>query len=89
MESLDPSSSESMNLSKSASGVSAALVLSLSSMAAEPAGNLIAEGDVYAARFNSQESLKYYLPGGEAVEPGNIPLLVRISREYRHLMSDA
>ena len=34
------------------------------------------------------EALKFYLPA-ETLEPNNASLLVRISRQYRHLMSDA
>jgi tetratricopeptide (TPR) repeat protein len=56
--------------------------------AAENAEDLIAKGDVYYARLQASESLKYYLPA-EKLDPSNVRLLVRISREYRHLMSDA
>ena len=56
--------------------------------AAENAEDLIAKGDVYYARLQASESLKYYLPA-EKLDPSNVRLLVHISREYRHLMSDA
>jgi tetratricopeptide (TPR) repeat protein len=55
---------------------------------AEPAQELIDQGDVYYARLQAADALKYYLPA-EKLEPENVRLLVRISREYRHLMSDA
>jgi tetratricopeptide (TPR) repeat protein len=54
----------------------------------EPADELIAKGDSYYARLMAADALKYYLPA-EKLEPNNVHLLVRISREYRHLMSDA
>jgi tetratricopeptide (TPR) repeat protein len=52
------------------------------------AEELIAKGDVYYARLQASEALKYYLPA-EKLDPNNTTLLVHISREYRHLMSDA
>ena len=54
----------------------------------EPADELIAKGDCYYAKLMAADALKYYLPA-EKLEPKNVYLLVRISREYRHLMSDA
>jgi tetratricopeptide (TPR) repeat protein len=55
---------------------------------AESADALITEGDFYYAKLQARESLKYYLPA-EKLEPDNARLLVHISREYRHLMSDS
>lgn len=55
---------------------------------ANPADELIAKGDSYLVRLQAADALKYYLPA-EKLEPNNVSLLVRISREYRHLMSDA
>ncbi len=55
---------------------------------ADPADELIAKGDSYYVRLQAADALKYYLPA-EKLEPKNVRLLVRISREYRHLMSDA
>jgi len=57
-------------------------------MQAGTADELIAKGDAYYEKLNAQEALKFYLPA-ENLEPANVRLLVRISREYRHLMSDA
>ena len=54
----------------------------------EPADELIAKGDSYYVRLQAADALKFYLPA-EKLEPNNVRLLVRISREYRHLMSDA
>ncbi|MEQ1860226.1 MAG: tetratricopeptide repeat protein [Chthoniobacteraceae bacterium] len=53
-----------------------------------PADDLIKKGDIFYARMLPTEALKFYLPA-ETLEPNNASLLVRISRQYRHLMSDA
>jgi tetratricopeptide (TPR) repeat protein len=55
---------------------------------ADPADELIAKGDSFYVRLQAADALKCYLPA-EKLEPNNVRLLVRISREYRHLMSDA
>lgn len=52
------------------------------------AQELIAKGDVHYDKLQAAEALRYYLPA-EKLEPDNARLLVRIAREYRHLMSDA
>lgn len=62
-------------------------LLVTSGVRAETADELIAEGDLFYARLQASEALKYYLPA-EKLEPNNVRLLVHISREYRHLMSD-
>jgi tetratricopeptide (TPR) repeat protein len=66
----------------------AALLLTGAALQAEPADQLIAMGDVFYAKLQAAEALKFYLPA-EKLEPNNIRLLEHISREYRHLMSDA
>jgi len=58
------------------------------SRASESADDLIRKGDVYYAKLEPTEALKYYLPA-EKLDPNNAQLLVRIARQYRHLMSDA
>ncbi len=71
--------------------ISAAAALMLSAgpaPATGPADDLIKKGDVFYARLLPEEALKFYLPA-ETLEPNNASLLVRISRQYRHLMSDA
>ena len=67
-----------------------ALVLTLAStaMGAESAAELIQKGDVFYDKLQAAEALKFYLPA-EKLDSNNVRLLVRISREYRHLMSDA
>jgi tetratricopeptide (TPR) repeat protein len=51
------------------------------------ADELIKKGDVYYAKLNPTEALRFYLPA-EKIDPNNVGLLVRISRQYRHLMSE-
>jgi tetratricopeptide (TPR) repeat protein len=72
------------------STLSAALVLSLASTGAgaESAEELIQKGDVFYDKLQATEALQFYLPA-EKLDPSNVKLLVRIAREYRHLMSDA
>jgi tetratricopeptide (TPR) repeat protein len=65
-----------------------ALLLMGAPLQAEMADELIAKGDVCYAKLQAAEALKCYLPA-EKLQPDNVRLLVRISREYRHLMSDA
>jgi tetratricopeptide (TPR) repeat protein len=72
--------------------LSAALALALASTPmgaeAESAEELIQKGDVFYDKLQAAEALKFYLPA-EMLDPNNVRLLVRIAREYRHLMSDA
>ena len=55
---------------------------------AETAGELISKGDKYDLTFEANRALNYYLQAVE-LEPDNVPLLLRIARQYRHLMSGA
>lgn len=68
--------------------VAVALALASTGRGAESARELIQEGDVFYAKLQAADALKFYLPA-EKLEPNNAKLLVRIAREYRHLMSDA
>lgn len=65
------------------------LVLYLSGGAAraEDADALIAKGDQFDKKFQPKEALEDYLPANK-LEPDNVRLLIRIARQYRHLMSD-
>ena len=58
-----------------------ALLFTGGALLAESADSLIAEGDVFYAKLQASEALKYYLPA-EKAEPKNVRLLVHISREY-------
>jgi tetratricopeptide (TPR) repeat protein len=49
---------------------------------------LIAKGDPFDQRLEAGEALKYYLAANK-LEPNNVVVLLRIARQYRHLMSDA
>jgi tetratricopeptide (TPR) repeat protein len=68
--------------------VALALVLVSTAMGTESAEELIQKGDVFYAKLQAVEALNFYLPA-EKLDPNNVRLLVRIAREYRHLMSDA
>ena len=68
--------------------ITALLLTSTTALRAAPADELIAMGDTFYAKLQASEALKYYLPA-EKLEPNNARLLEHISREYRHLMSDA
>lgn len=67
-----------------------ALTLALAStmMGAESAEEFIQQGDVFYDKLQPAEALKFYLPA-EKLDSNNVRLLVRIARQYRHLMSDA
>jgi tetratricopeptide (TPR) repeat protein len=73
--------------SKTLPGVVALLLMS-AALCAESVDELIARGDASDIKLQASEALKFYLPA-ERLRPNNARLLVRISREYRHLMSDA
>jgi len=49
---------------------------------------LIKKGDVFYEKLQASQALGCYLPA-ERLDPNNVNLLVKIAREYRHLMSDA
>src|SRR5215510_13435058 len=65
-----------------------ALTFARTPVRAESAGELIQKGDVFYEKLQATEALKFYLPA-EKLNPDNFKLLVRIAREYRHLMSDS
>ena len=58
------------------------------SVYAESFDELIAKGDVFDVKLNASEALEYYLPA-EKLQPSNARVLIRIARQYRHLMADA
>lgn len=65
------------------------LLLLLSTPAlSQTVDELMAKGDVHDAKLQAQTALNYYLPALQ-MEPKNVPLLVRVARQYRHLMTDA
>lgn len=54
---------------------------------AQSVEELIQKGDVYDKKFKPVEALEFYLPA-EKADPNNVPLLLRIARQYRHMMAD-
>lgn len=48
----------------------------------------MAKGDAADSKFKASEALESYLPA-EKLEPNNVRILLRIARQYRHLMADA
>lgn len=83
----------------SLNALSAALLLAVAStaMASDVASQaaqelapaeLIKQGDVFYAKLQPGEALKFYLPA-EKLDSNNVRLLVCIARQYRHLMSNA
>src|SRR5262245_24120159 len=68
--------------------VAIALPLASADMGADSAEERIQTGDVFYVKLQPVEALKFYLPA-EKLDSNNVRLLVRIARQYRHLMSDA
>lgn len=64
-----------------------ALVGVLSPALAQSFSSLVANGDTADRSFNPAEALESYLPA-EKMDPGDVSLLLKISRQYRHLMTD-
>ncbi len=64
------------------------LLMSCLTTQAQFVERLMARGDLSDAVFDADEALKDYL-SAEKLEPTNVPLLLRIARQFRHLMSDA
>lgn len=65
---------------------SALLLLSLTAKA-ETADQLISKGDTADKSFDPELALKSYLPA-DKLDPNNVDLMLRIARQYRHLMCD-
>ncbi len=79
-----------MNFSFSRNAFFAATVLLLacSTIWAGPADELVKKGDDFDLKLQASEALDFYL-AAEKLEPKSASLLLRIARQYRHLMSDA
>lgn len=65
-----------------------ALLLTGATGAAETVEELLQQGDVHDQKFEAVEALKLYL-AAEKLERDNVDVLLRIARQYRHLMADA
>jgi tetratricopeptide (TPR) repeat protein len=68
--------------------VATVLMMPCAAGLAQSADDLITNGDVFDRKFQPEEALKFYLPA-EKLEPENVDVLLRIARQYRHLMQDA
>lgn len=79
-----------MKVRKFALVLRAAFTLFVLSLAAnaQTADDLIKKGDEHYDKLEASEALKCYLPA-EQIEPENATLLVKIARQFRHLMTDA
>ena len=65
-----------------------AWMLTCSTVWASPADELIRKGDDFDLKLQASEALDLYL-AAEKLEPKSAGLLLRIARQYRHLMADA
>src|SRR5258708_8526546 len=79
-----------MGLSFSIKAFSAtiALLLVCATIWAGSTDDLIKSGDDLDLKLKASEALDFYL-AAEKLDPKNASLLVRIARQYRHLMADA
>jgi tetratricopeptide (TPR) repeat protein len=66
----------------------ASLLAVCASLCADSFNDLIMKGDAFDVKLEASEALQYYLPA-EKLQPDNVRVLVRIARQYRHLMADA
>ena len=76
------------SFSRNAFFASTALLLTCSTIWAGSADELIKKGDDSDLKLKASEALDFYL-AAEKLEPKSAGLLLRIARQYRHLMSDA
>ena len=77
-----------LSLSIKSCCVATVLLLTCAAGRAQSVDELIAKGDVFDQKFQAAEALNYYLPA-EKLDPKNARVLVRVARQYRHLMQDA
>src|ERR1700680_3570959 len=65
-----------------------ALMLTCSTIRAGAADELVKKGDDFDLKLQASEALDFYL-AAEKLEPKSASLLLRIARQYRHLMVDS
>jgi tetratricopeptide (TPR) repeat protein len=65
----------------------AAFLLAGGQLQAEPLEDIFNRGKAHDAKFEAKEALQCYL-AVEKAQPQNADILVRIARQYRHLMAD-
>ena len=63
------------------------VAFSFSAAQGQDAAALIEKGSKFDEQLQEKEALQCYLPANR-LEPDNVDLLVRIARQYRHMMSD-
>ena len=68
--------------------VTTALIAAPLTCPAQTASELMTKGDKYDLTFDANRALNYYLQAAK-LEPDNVPLLLRMARQYRYLLSDA
>ena len=78
----------SLSFSRNAFFPTTALLLTCLIIWAGPADDLIKKGDDLDLKLRASEALDFYL-AAEKLEPRNARLLLRIARQYRHLMVDS
>ena len=78
----------SLSFSIKAFSATIALLLVCATSWAGSADDLIKSGDDLDLKLKASEALDFYL-AAEKLDPKNASLLVRIARQYRHLMADA
>jgi hypothetical protein len=65
-----------------------ALIMTCSTIRAGLADEFIKKGDDFDLKLQAAAALDFYL-AAEKLEPKSVSLLLRIARQYRHLMVDA
>ena len=78
----------SLSFSIKAFSATIALLLVCATIWAGSTDDLIKSGDDLDLKLKASEALDFYL-AAEKLDPKNASLLVRIARQYRHLMADA
>lgn len=68
--------------------LAAASVFPAGAQAEMPIDEMVKRGDVYDAKHQASKALEYYLPAAKS-KPEDVRLLLRIARQYRHLMPEA
>ncbi|HAL71889.1 MAG TPA: hypothetical protein DCP71_08975 [Verrucomicrobiales bacterium] len=62
-------------------------ILLAGAVQAQSVQDLVKQGEVYDLKLDANQALTYYLQA-EKMDPQNADVLVRIARQYRHLMAD-
>jgi tetratricopeptide (TPR) repeat protein len=63
------------------------ILLSCTASFADTVEELLAKGDAFDRRFEAADALSIYLIA-EKADPKNVDILLRIARQYRHLLQD-